>query len=488
MLSEFTPTLVPHASLESTIPIHHFGLSLFFSTVALFFRACKTEIGTRKGLIYMPHDNKPILPNIEQGNKLESHTPNQQILTENPGEPGTKFESKCRTDKQRQASSVNGRKSHGPISQAGKQKAAQNSVRDGICSRTVVIEALGETREAFDRFRRAHFDSLQPCGPLEEQFVSDFTENCFLRERVRRAEELERRNRLDTFQLENELKRADQLDKFRDRFLVEFENYVATSDFTFRRLPHALDEARRDLMSISEGIDFLLLLLAEVEVCFREDGTLIANHRALFQAIRGCGHPLDIRNWIEHLATDNDSAPPWTGEPEFESDYAEREELSHGTNDSTKRDKLPFNTSSDAVTAGFTAFISSVAESLRDRKKKLEKIEAGEIQKEIALIMLDPSPSERFSRAETSRERKMYRALGGLSALRAMAPSSPLPVAANVNSESEVPTGAPCSKIAKRTREFRMSEPARGVIQPPTIVLDLTAPHPEVTSNGPPPS
>jgi hypothetical protein len=434
----------------------------------------------------MLDDLKMIRPDLK-GDQAATHTPGQRIATVDPQVSGTKLQTTSRTDKQRQASSINGRKSHGPTSQAGKQKAAQNAVRDGISSRKVANEALGETREAFDELRRSHFDSLQPCGPLEEQFVLDFTENCFLRERVRRASELERRNRLDTFQLENELKRADQLHKFRDRFLVQVENYGGDWDPGRRRLPPELDEAWRDLMSMSKGIDFLLVLLEEVEVNLRESGTLTAKHRALFHAIRGSGHPLDIRAWIENVTADNDPSPNSTEAPESEPHYAGREEISHGMEDSTKIDQTLCSAPSDVVTAGLAAFISSVAESLRDRKKKLEKIEAGEIQKEIALIMLDPSPSERFSRAETSYERKMYRALGGLSALRAMPPSSPLPLPGNVYPAQKEPTCARGGKIAKRTREFRMSEPGTGMIEQPTIV-DLSTPRPEVTSNGPPPS
>ena len=415
----------------------------------------------------MLNDTKIVRPDLE-GDQAATHTPGQHIPANDHGISGTKLQTKSRTDKQRQTSAINGRKSHGPTSLAGKQKAAQNAVRDGIFSRRIVIEQLGETREDFEQLKRAYFDYLQPSGALEEQFVMDLAENSFLRERVRRGEEDERRNRLETFQSESELRRSDQLEMVRDRFLEQLETYVRSWDPTCGRLPHELDAARRDLMSMSEGVDFLLMLLEEIKAAFERSGMLTAKHSALFQAIRGSSHPLDIRNRIEHLIMDNDSAAPSsTGAPV-------QEEISHSTHDLTKQDKWPFEIESDPVTAGLAAFISSVAEWLRDRKTKLERIEEGEIQKEIALIMLDPSPSERFSRAETSRERKMYRALGGLAGVRAMAPSPSL-------------SGASRDKIAKRTREFRMSEPA-GMIEEPTVIGDLSTPRPEVTSNGPPPS
>ncbi len=433
----------------------------------------------------MAHDTKVSVRDVKKGDKPDSY-PGKQMPADNPDSSAPIFPGKRRSDNQQQASRANDRRSPGPTSADGKQKAAQNSVRDGIFSRQVVIEELGETREDFERVKRTHFDSLRPCDGLQEQYVMDMAENAFLRERVRRAEELERRNRLDTFQLENELKRADQLDQFRDRFLIEFEHYVGDSEFTFRRLPHALDEARRDLMSMSEGIGFLLFLLAEVEVCFREAGTLMEKHRSLFDAIRGSAHPLDIRNWIEHLTTHDFASAP-TGEPESEPSYAEQEEIS--ADDEAKSCQRPCDAKTDPVTAGLAAFISSVAESLRDRKEKLERIEEGEVQKEIALIMLDPSPTERFSRAETSRERKMYRALVGLSQLRAMATSSPLSLAAgSVSLAAGEFTSSVRGKIAKRTREAPRGKTITVPVADAPLAGNLRASLPEATRNVPPPS
>lgn len=428
---------------------------------------CKKDTGVEKRALWMLDDTKVIRPDLK-GDQTTTHTPGQDIPANDHEVLGTKLKNPSRTDKQRQASAINGRNSHGPTSLAGKQKAAQNAVRDGIFSRRIVIEQLGETREDFEQLKRAYFDYLQPSGALEEQFVTDLTENSFLRERARRGEEDERRNHLETFQSEYDLRRTDQLDILRARFIEQLETYVRSCDPTCGRLPHELDAARRDLMSMSEGVDFLLMLLEEIKAAFERSGMLTEKYSALFQAIRGSSHPLDIRNRIEHLTMDNDStAPSSTGAPV-------QEEISHSTHDLAKHDKSPSEIKSDPVTAGLAAFISSVAEWLHDRKRKLERIEEGQIQKEIALIMLDPSPSERFSRAETARERKMYRALGGLAGVRALAPSPSL-------------SGASRDKIAKRTREFRMREPGTGMIES-TAIGDLATPHSEVTSNGPPPS
>jgi hypothetical protein len=44
------------------------------------------------------------------------------------------------------------------------------------------------------------------------------------------------------------------------------EDYVGTWDPGYSGLPAELDEVRRELMSMSEGVDFLLDLLEELEI------------------------------------------------------------------------------------------------------------------------------------------------------------------------------------------------------------------------------
>src|SRR5947199_173314 len=64
--------------------------------------------------------------------------------------------------KQSEASRANGSKSKGPKSVAGKSKVAQNATREGLFSRQVVIEQLGEKQKDFDDLKKQLWDSLQP--------------------------------------------------------------------------------------------------------------------------------------------------------------------------------------------------------------------------------------------------------------------------------------------------------------------------------------
>src|SRR3954469_19777942 len=97
--------------------------------------------------------------------------------------------------KQSEASRANGSKSKGPKSVAGKSKVAQNATREGLFSRQVVIEQLGEKQSDFDDLKEQLWDSLQPTNALEEMLVQDFLENWWRRERIRRAETAELRTR-----------------------------------------------------------------------------------------------------------------------------------------------------------------------------------------------------------------------------------------------------------------------------------------------------
>jgi hypothetical protein len=64
---------------------------------------------------------------------------------------------------------------------------------------------------------------------------------------------------------------------------------------------------------------------------------------------------------------------------------------------------------------------------LTARRKGIKLVEAMDAEARPALAVLDPSTSGRFSRAETAVERRMYRALALLAAMRAQGPGNLLP-------------------------------------------------------------
>jgi len=60
--------------------------------------------------------------------------------------------------------------------------------------------------------------------------------------------------------------------------------------------------------------------------------------------------------------------------------------------------------------------IDIVIDQLNQRKRHLQMMQEGEWANRMAMAMVDPRTSERFWRAETQAERRMYRALSALAA------------------------------------------------------------------------
>ena len=93
-----------------------------------------------------------------------------------------------RTSAQAEASRINGAKSRGPATPAGKAASAQNALRHGLCAadvRSVPFEDYPAFRDLFDGLTAAH----QPSDVQEEELVRGLFLACW---QVRRGHELER--------------------------------------------------------------------------------------------------------------------------------------------------------------------------------------------------------------------------------------------------------------------------------------------------------
>jgi len=74
-----------------------------------------------------------------------------------------------RSEAQIQASRINGAMSHGPVTEAGKQRSSQNAIKHGLSARSVVL--CNEDHALFDQLEQDYIDSLQPCTVLELHVV-----------------------------------------------------------------------------------------------------------------------------------------------------------------------------------------------------------------------------------------------------------------------------------------------------------------------------
>jgi hypothetical protein len=90
------------------------------------------------------------------------------------------------TAAQVRANRANARKSTGPRTAAGKEKASQNAVRHGLLAREAVIQ--GEDPEEFEVYRAGMLEELAPAGPVEAMLAERVVG---LSWRLRRAERLQ---------------------------------------------------------------------------------------------------------------------------------------------------------------------------------------------------------------------------------------------------------------------------------------------------------
>jgi hypothetical protein len=75
------------------------------------------------------------------------------------------------TDKQREASRLNGTKSNGPVTAEGKRRSSLNARRHQLAAEDLVLDA--EEMEDFDHMLNAYLAELQPRTEIEADLVEE---------------------------------------------------------------------------------------------------------------------------------------------------------------------------------------------------------------------------------------------------------------------------------------------------------------------------
>jgi hypothetical protein len=70
-----------------------------------------------------------------------------------------------------ESSRINGAKSRGPTSVAGKHRSSQNALRRGFLAECVVLE--GENRDVFDQTLAYHIEKFQPKDDVEQDLIDE---------------------------------------------------------------------------------------------------------------------------------------------------------------------------------------------------------------------------------------------------------------------------------------------------------------------------
>jgi hypothetical protein len=168
------------------------------------------------------------------------------------------------------ASRANGAKSHGPITEEGKQASSQNSLAHGFNSKRIVLP--GESQEEFDELLASYLDEHQPETPTERTLIENMA---IARWRQQRAWTLE------TAGLGNEIRRP--------RY-HEGEDHDTQAFVAFRALT---DD--------SHAIDLLNRYEARFERQFRAALTAFLNLRAKRRAEERAAAHADVPSGTTHI-------------------------------------------------------------------------------------------------------------------------------------------------------------------------------------------
>ncbi len=80
------------------------------------------------------------------------------------------------------ASRTNGAKSHGPITEEGKQASSRNRLNHGFNSKRIVLP--GESQEEFDQLLASYLDEHQPETPTERTLIENMAVARWRQQRV----------------------------------------------------------------------------------------------------------------------------------------------------------------------------------------------------------------------------------------------------------------------------------------------------------------
>ncbi len=194
------------------------------------------------------------------------------------------------------ASRINGAKSKGPTSQKGKNRAKLNALKDGIFSSQVIVTAIGERAEDFEKLQKRVLDYFKPANIVEEMLVVDLVENWWRRQRIKRVESADiATNVIKNASKGNEKERA--ISSLRSRFLEIYNQKIATlgPNLQFGDLGKELDEVRLQLRNTSSGISFLIDMVESVRKSLLYSKGAPANSLALLAA---CAGPADANTRI----------------------------------------------------------------------------------------------------------------------------------------------------------------------------------------------
>lgn len=171
------------------------------------------------------------------------------------------------SEKKAEASRTNGSKSAGPKSQKGKDNIRFNALAGGLFAKQLVIPALGESPEEFDRIKNEIWSAIQPTDLFQQMLTIELVETWWRRQRIRRGAAAEVRLSAAQIEMEDGMRRADEVVSLKNKFW----HLIMTKSVD----PRDREEVRSQLVSTSGGLEFLIETITRINAVYAQKKTAL---------------------------------------------------------------------------------------------------------------------------------------------------------------------------------------------------------------------
>ncbi|MFO0951658.1 MAG: hypothetical protein U0835_11010 [Isosphaeraceae bacterium] len=199
------------------------------------------------------------------------------------------------SEKRAEANRRNAQKSTGPTSEAGKAKSSRNALKHGLAAQTHL------PTEGLEHELRRWNDSIRPAGPAEEALVRTACHAAWKLQKIAAAEEFRAESAVANAAEEHSRAQADRAEEIGRRLVRDPINRCARrplegkEDVIAERRVDDPPKLVRELISFSEGVDWLLARWEELRRTLHEEG--FWHYPEKIRALRLLGkRPEDVLN------------------------------------------------------------------------------------------------------------------------------------------------------------------------------------------------
>ncbi len=300
------------------------------------------------------------------------------------------------SDRRAQASRENGGGSKGPVSPEGKSRTRLNALKFGLFSQDLVVAAAGETQQEADAFRSSVWNYFQPQDPVTALLVDDFVNTAWRLQRPRRCETAEIRRRTETARYRRYYEKISEADSLKSHFMRDFVRLCSSALEKADReaLSRSLGETRKQLAQTSLGLEFLIGLIEPIEKTVETWGFFSAS--AAVTLLAACGEEDEEAKGCVALNRI------------FKVEMEKSKKAKSGDKSTFEQNKLVLS-----------ELLKSKIQGLQVKTTIFRKLESVEEEAYVASLVMPPTEcSEKIHRPEAALERRLFKTLNCLLALR----------------------------------------------------------------------